>query len=477
MSSLAEPVAGQPEARGGNLASLASIQVFRMGSGVAVNLVLMRSLGVEGFGVYGYVTTLVGLASFGSSLGMDRLIKREIARDEASAGRYVATALAASTLLSLVTGVAIGGWVWLADGRAEVVVAAALATLAVGLHSLATMPISYFHAIRRMGLSVHGNLAGRAVLVLATVLLLWLELGVLAVFVAQVLDAAVMLLFVGLRYRRMSAPPLTTGWTEVRGLIGAAVPFGLNSLFVQIYLGVDVLLLAWIRGDAEVGVYRGAVMLLALFPIVADTLSTGLYPRMARHVGRADLAGSEVRFAARILLAISVPAAVGGVLTAGPLMVFLGGPAFASSALPFAVLAPLLPLRFLNNSYGMTLSALDRQGHGTRGAFYAAALNVCVNLFVIPRWGAVGAAATTVFTEAMLLVWMYAQVAPLVNGMRLRHTLMRVAIPAAAMAAGLLLLPPVHVLVQIGLGATLYVACGLSTGAFHPRDLGRLRSV
>ena len=34
-------------------------------------------------------------------------------------------------------------------------------------------------------------------------------------------------------------------------------------------------------------------------------------------------------------------------------MVFLGGADFSASALHFLVMAPLLPLRFLNNGYGM----------------------------------------------------------------------------------------------------------------------------
>ncbi|MDP2307729.1 MAG: flippase [Pseudomonadota bacterium] len=476
MSSAAEAAA--PAEAGGNLASLGLIQAFRMASGVAVNVMVMRSLGVEGFGVYGYVTTLVGLASFGSTMGMDRLLKREMARDPESARRYVATGLAASTLLSVTTGVALLAWAWAVDGRPVVLLAAALAATALGLQSLAVVPNSYFHAIRRMRLGVRGNVAGRALLVLATALFLWQQLGVLAVFAAQVLDAAVTLGIVWFIFRRqLGATALGTTGPEVRALIRASLPFGLNALFGSIYLSVDVLLLAWMRGDEEVGIYRAAVMLISLFPILAETLTTGIYPRMSRHLGRSDLAGTELRFATRILLGISVPAAVGGILTAAPLMVLLGGPEFAVSALPFIVMAPLLPLRFLNNGYGMTLSALDRQEDRTRGVFFAAALNVGVNLVVIPRYGALGAAATTLLTEVLLAAWMRWRIAPLVTGLGLGDTLVRVGIPSAAMAAAILLVPPAHVLLTIALGVLVYGVCGRLSGAWHPSDLRRLRRV
>ncbi len=464
--------------RGGNLAALGLIQVFRMGSGLAVNVMVMRGLGVEGFGVYGYVTTLAGLASFGSSMGMDRLLKREISRDESRAGHYVATGLVASAMLSLATAFGVAGWAAVADGRTDVVVAAVLASVALGLQSLALVPVSAFHAIRRMGLGVRGNFAGRVALVLATAGFLWLQFGVRSVFLAQVLDGAVTLGIVAWVYVRvLGVATLKTTWPEVRALIRESIPFGMNSLFVSIYLSVDVLILGLATDDHEVGVYRGAVMLLALFPVVADTLSTGIYPRMARHLGHIDRAGEELRFATRILLAVSVPAAVGGMLTAEPLMVFLGGAEFAESALPFIIMAPLLPLRFLNNGFGMALSALNRQDDRTRGAIYAAILNVAVNLYAIPAYGALGAAATTLLTEIALLLFMRWRITSLVSGLGLLPTLLRVALPAAAMAGALLLLPAMHVLLTIAAGVAVYAAGSYATGAWHPRDLRRLRSV
>jgi O-antigen/teichoic acid export membrane protein len=281
--------------------------------------------------------------------------------------------------------------------------------------------------------------------------------------------------------RQMGTASLRTRWRDVRTLVRQSVPFGLNSLFVSVYLSVDVLLLAHMRGDAEVGVYRGAVLLLSLFPVVAETFTAGIYPRMAQHFGHPERAGDELRFATRVLLAISVPAAVGGMLTAERLMVFLGGSDFAASALPFLVMAPLLPLRFLNNGYGMTLSALNRQEDRTTGAVLAAVVNVAANLYAIPAWGVMGAAITTLITEILLAGYMRWRVGPWVSGLGLLDTLARVGVPAAVMAgvlAGVLaLLPHMQVLIAIGLGVLVYGSVGWLTGAWRPGDVRSLRSV
>jgi O-antigen/teichoic acid export membrane protein len=251
----------------------------------------------------------------------------------------------------------------------------------------------------------------------------------------------------------------------------------MNALFVSIYLQIDVILLANLQGDHETGLYRGAVMLLSLFPIVAETLSNGIYPRMSRHLGNSTLAGEELSFATRVLLAVSVPAAVGGLMTATPLLIFLGGKDFAASALLFQVMVPLLPMRFLNNAFGMTMSALNHQEDRTRGAIYAALVNVAVNLYAIPQYGALGAAFTTFLTETFLILFMRWRISSLVTNLRIGESLLRVGIPAAGMACFLWLLPPVHVIFQILCGILVYAGTGRWTGAWHPRDLRRLKGV
>lgn len=466
-----------PQPGGGNLLALGLVQAFRMGAGTVVNVLVMRLAGVEGFGVYGFVSVTVGLASFAGSMGLDRLLKRELARAPTRGNELVSTGVAVVALLSTASGLGVVAWAALVDGREVVVASAALAAAAAGLQAVVAVPVSYFHAIRQVRHGVLPSALGRAVFVVAAAGFLLAGLDVRGVFLASALDGGATLGAVLVAYHRLGQGWVRTRLAATRQLLRESVPFGLNGLFGNIYLNGDVLLLAWLRDDAEVGIYRAAVMLVALFPVVADTFTSGLYPRMARHLGNVEAATAELRFATRVLLAVSVPAAVGGLLVAGPLMVFLGGPDFAASALPFALMAPLLPIRFLNNGYAMTLSALDRQADRTRGVFLAATFNVLANLVAIPLWGAVGAAAVTLGTEVLLGAWMRGHVRGLVGPTGLLDTLRRVALACAGMAAAILLLPPCPVLLTVAVGALVYAALAVATGALRRDDLTALRGV
>ena len=164
-------------------------------------------------------------------------------------------------------------------------------------------------------------------------------------------------------------------------------------------------------------------------------------------------------------------------MVAEPLMIFLGGSDFSVSALPFMIMAPLLPLRFLNNGFATTLSALDRQNDRTRGVFLAALLNLIANLLLIPAHGAAGAAATTLGTEVMLMVWMGWRIQPVVSGLRLSVTLLKVSVPAAIMALSRALRPTMHVLLTVAIGAGVYGNVGVLTGAIRRDDIRQLRRV
>ena len=352
--------------RGGNLIALGLGQAARLGSGLVVNVLLMRLLGLEGFGIYGTVITVLGLAAFGTGLGMNRLINRELAREPEHTASLVGAGLVGTLGLSLLTGLAVVAATALLDGRPLVVAASGLGAVAMGLQALAAVPEAAIHARQRMALSTRGHVAGRVTLMAGTAGLLLTGVDLLGVFAAQILDGVVTLGVVAHAYR----VGLGEGWVrpsaaQVRTLVRRALPFGLNLLFGSLYLSVDVLLLAWLRDDREVGIYRGAVMLIALFPVLANVLSNGIYPRMARHIGDRQAAGRELGFALRMLLALSVPTAVGALVLAEPLMVFLGGETFAVSAASLMVMAPLLPLRFVNNASAMTLSTLNRQDDRT----------------------------------------------------------------------------------------------------------------
>lgn len=460
-----------------NVLALSISQFIRFTAGFVVAVLLARWLGTEGFGTLTYVTGVMAVSAFGASMGMHVLLTRNVARDPKAANVAMGSGMLATALCSVVTAAAMLTYVWSMDGRPVVMTSAAFGAVALGIMSIWQVPQAVLHGLRRMAHQVPGVIAGRAVYVVGVLVFLSMGYGVPGVFAAQILAAiTTLLLFVTAVRQAIDVVP-ETSIKQMRELVRTSVPFGLNLLFSNVYLQSDVLILKEMKGDHELGLYQGAAVLVLQLLILANVLNRGLFPKISQSLGDRSAAADELMFSSRVLLAVSIPIAAGGFVVAEPLMVFLMGVEYAPSALPLMIMLPLLPLRYLNNGFGMALSALDRQPDRTRSVVYAALFNVAANLYAIPRWGAAGAATTTLLTEILLTSWLSMRLSPELDGFKLRGALLRTLIPAIPMVLLVLAIPNLHVLLRIVAGALVYVTVGYGTGAWRTDDPRRLRSI
>ncbi|MBN2799776.1 MAG: flippase [Deltaproteobacteria bacterium] len=465
-------------ARGGNLLALLLSRATMMGSAVVIQVILARWLGPESFGLYGFIMSLVSIFGFAAHLNMQILIARDVARDESTAPRFMTDGMITSALLSVGAGVMVVGYAIWTDGRQVVVASSAVAAVSLALLAMSNVPNAVFQGLGRNHLVIPSTFASKAVGVAATLGFLIAGMGLLSVFVAQVIAGVV---FVGgliLAWRRSGgALPRWSGIRASVALARASVPFGVNSLFAAIYLQADVLVLAALRGEDEVGMYRAAAVLIIQLPVLSSMLSTAVFPRIAKVSSDPVRVGDELAFMMRVMLLVGLPVAVGGMIVAEPLLVALVGEAYRAAAPALLIMLPVVLLSNFKVGISSTLTAVDRQGWRTAGAATAAFFNLGANFLVIPRWGFIGAAWTTLLTE-------FVQISLLLVGMRgatrrmgFDPAVLWVVVAAGVMGAVVWGTDGLGVWLRIGLGAVVYGGVGYLVGAWSRRDLARLRSI
>ena len=146
------------------------------------------------------------------------------------------------------------------------------------------------------------------------------------------------------------------------------------------------------------------------------------------------------------------------------------------TAIALAILIWFLPLSYLNGTLQYVVIASDRQAKLTPAFLIATLVNVVLNLALVPIWGFVAAAATTIGSEVVLLAglgWI----------LRKDRLLRRVLEPAArpvlaagaAAAVALLLRDLVWIAAALAAMAT-YVVALIAIGGLRPsaiRDVVR----
>jgi len=160
----------------------------------------------------------------------------------------------------------------------------------------------------------------------------------------------------------------------------------------------------------------------------------------------------------RISSAIAVGAAVGGILIAEPLVLLLYGKAYLPAVPALQILLVLFGLHMVSRIYRVLLISFNRQGNDLRIMSLAAVVNIVLNVIVIKQWGIVGAAWANLACEFLILILDYISAQKFVGKVPLGRYLWKPAICAGLMIPVIQLSHSLHLILQIILGGSVYVA-------------------
>ncbi|MEV6859375.1 polysaccharide biosynthesis C-terminal domain-containing protein [Streptosporangium subroseum] len=203
--------------------------------------------------------------------------------------------------------------------------------------------------------------------------------------------------------------PISLRWEGglLRRQLGMASKYHIGLVAYHLLLTVDVLLLNALHSAAEVGIYTVAVTVLSLMRIPAEAITQLALPRQAT----GDTRDAEQVTARTLRLNLLLSSAFIGVLAAvSPWLVpLVYGLSFAGSVAPLLGLAPGMIALTLVRPAEQYLVRLGQPIGMVSIAVAALSANVLLNLLMIPRWGAVGAAlastAAYILMTSLELTW------------------------------------------------------------------------
>lgn len=188
----------------------------------------------------------------------------------------------------------------------------------------------------------------------------------------------------------------------ITAIYAKAYPFALHGLLWILYYQVDVIMLKAMAPAEEVGYYGAAFRALEIFTSLPRVVFYVAFTRFAETHARnpAELplhAYQSVRMLMFFVLPVLVIAGY-----AQPIMIrLIFGTAYLRSIILMAVLLPSLSVKMFSILSEEYLLATGREKRLVPLMFAAAASNILINLILIPRHGALGAAIATGITECL----------------------------------------------------------------------------
>jgi O-antigen/teichoic acid export membrane protein len=382
--------------------------VSRLASLVVV-VVLANALGDTGYGRYATVIAYLALVSVVADLGFNPLYTREAARNRQELGHYLGTllvvkmalAVAATVILAIALGFGARLGALIVPGAALLIATAYANLLRNTFYAVGRVEFDAVAIIAEI--AIQGGLIFFGARRHADVsFFVW-------AYTASFLFTIVYSLVV-IRVFHLGRVRLGLDLGLVRRWFPLALPFAFTFFLTNLYFRADVPILQQFRSFAEVGWYTFAYKPFEALQFVPLAIQAVVYPLLGVYfvsdVSRLKLAYS--RFF-KVLVLLGWPLTVGTFVLVHPIGHLFR--LFPQSEASLRILAFAIVFLFANSAFYAMLNATNRQHMNAWATGLAAAINIALNLILIPFYGYLAASATTVVTEASLCVfgWWFVQ--------------------------------------------------------------------
>ena len=183
----------------------------------------------------------------------------------------------------------------------------------------------------------------------------------------------------------------------------------LASAVITIYTNFDISMIGFIRSEREVGLYNAALKIKTAILSVSTAVTAVLIPRMAydfRHENIQELNRLTV-YSLRISMILALPLVVFVFIFSEDVLRFVCGNEFLGASITLRVLTVCVIPLILTNLFGnQLLISLGDEKIYSQSVIVGLGVNICLNYFTIPAYGAAGAAVATLITELWNVFWM-----------------------------------------------------------------------
>jgi O-antigen/teichoic acid export membrane protein len=442
----------------------------------AASVMLTRTLGPERLGEYAVIYSYLALFGMLASFGIGPILVREAAQNREDAGSVMFTAMWLASGFALATGgiaLAVSPLLHL-NGKLFPL----LAIGAVEIFLLVPVNLSsvIFQVDQKQWYSSGFSIIRQAIFLaivfavyLAGAPLLYVILGRLA---AAGIEAALNFW----KAQKFLGPQRKFLSPIARRLIHGGFVVSIVTIASTIYLRIDQVMLHSMVGDFVLGHYAAAVRVSELFEALPAAFGSALFPLLCISLADAPRFRRHLDIGYRYMVLAGAGLSVACCLGARPIMHLYGGAKYADSAPLLAVLIwSEIPI-FFASTLSNALLAAGLQRLVLWPTVTGAVLNIALNLYLIPRWGALGASWATViaywFCWTIVFIPIRASRDMFIIGLRLL-----VPITALALAvSGLAFLIPGNDWIRFGAGVAGFALLACVLGFARKQDLEFLRA-
>ncbi|WP_415897573.1 flippase [Neptuniibacter sp. QD57_21] len=374
---------------------------IKMVSQLAILIMMANILGADKFGILMYALAIASIFIFLNNLGLDTLLVKKLVQQPTKQFSFLYHAWVLRTsgaLISIILVNVIGLWLVSAEDR--------LLLFIISIYHL-FIPINliewFFNVKGRSDFAAIGLIIGHVVGFLFRLIVLLSIENILWLAAAYSIELIVtgIVYFILIKRVRIKINHLKISKERGLRLVNEAKPLIISGALVLLYMKMDQIMLGYMIGSYEVAVYTAATRLSEAWFFVGITIITVFYPKFLESL---ENSGNEAYFQwivniGRIVVWGAVVLAITTMLMSEEIVELLYQDNYKDSASVLAISIWCVPFVYLGSMATKMLITDNKNNIILKRSFLGVIVNLILNLILIPQYGAVGAAVSTLISQ------------------------------------------------------------------------------
>lgn len=387
-----------------NITWLAASELFSKAVGFILVILITRYLGVEGYGQYTFAMSFVMFFAFLADFGFGPYLTREISKKPDQTERLVNSIFGAKVLFVLLAYLLILASLPFLHKPGPILALVAIAGFNITLNSFQVFFKAIFQGHEQMKYESFSRFWEKIIWFVATILVILFDLGIHWLIIAAIAGTGAKLIASSRFLKHFLSLRLSFGPKAWKFAIKESVFFTLINFFFILYFKIDAVMLSFLKGDQETGLYGSAYDLIYALAFIPIFMSVTVYPVLSRFYEHAsEKLAVIIPRVLKYFFLLGLPIVLFLLLFSNEIIKTMYPPRFNGAIPMFQTLSIAFFFGFLNYPLNLFMGALHLQRISAIAIGAAAVLNIGLNIFLIPQFGGVGAASATVITEFTLL--------------------------------------------------------------------------
>ena len=377
-------------------------KIMQMVVNLIVGLLMARYLGPANYGLINYGAAYTAFFSSFATLGINSVLVKEFVDHPKEEGTVIGTSLFLRFISSVLSTITIVSIVNVVDmGESETILVVTLCSLGLIFHIFEV--INYWFQ-SKLNSKVSAIVTLIAYIITAVYKLVLMINGASVVWFAlsTSIDYVCIALLLLYAYKKNEGLKFKISMSYGKELLKKSCYFILPGLMVAVYSQTDKIMLKQLISDTEIGFYSTAVSLSTIWCFVLQAIIDSIYPSiMKAYQYNYNVYVKRNKQLYAIIFYISMFVSIVFVIFAPIIIYIMYGEAYMPAVAPLRIIVWYTAFSYLGVARNAWIVCENKQRYLIYIYTLSALINVILNLLLIPKFGAVGAAIASLIAQIM----------------------------------------------------------------------------